>query len=678
MLWSRPLIVLGFAAAVCAVAAPGVKGEVTLYNYPVLANAEHVEPGEELEPIRITGTRNGRFSGSVAVRSESNITGLEVSVEALSGEGRSIGAENIQVRYAAPFPPTTRRRPAGLDVLLPSPPERSHVGIWITVTVPEDAEPGDYEGRLTVSADGLSETSVPVKLYVAGWRMSDASRFRTWIDLLQSPDTLALEYEVDLWSEEHWELIAESFRQMSVLGNSILYIPVMARTNFGNSESMIRWIETEEGEYEHDFSIMERYLDLAQEHMGTPTHVVFVVWDLVLAEDAPTPHVMSEEAVEAREELAGRGPRVTAYDPATEEVDTIFLPRYEHEDSRAIWQPFFTRLRERMRERDLEEAMMLGMLSDAMPAREEVELLHEVSDGLTWVSHAHPNRMRGRYSRGPRFRDTAYIAYEAHVYRMRYHANPERDERLYGWKIPELNAHFGRNGRYNGPALRARILPEKNITGEQRGVGRIGADFWYVVEDQRGRRRAAAYHRYPENLWRNIDIEGWILAPGPDGPVGTARLENMREGLQEAEARIFLESVILDEEARRLVDQDTLERARAILDERQIAIWRSVWPYNDDVLELGHLGDHGNARNPIEAVWQALNAAGRDLPGYWDSEARQMRSEAVRKGQEWFAASDWKGRNRQLFDIAAEICNTLSAEGVDTYQIALNLRKAGD
>jgi len=75
-----------------------------------------------------------------------------------------------------------------------------------------------------------------------------------------------------------------------------------------------------------------------------------------------------------------------------------------------------------------------------------------------------------------------------------------------------------------------REFPAFNITGGQRGIGRMGGDTWPVLKNKRGERGGFAYTRYPENNWRNLDLHDWFLAPGPDGPVATSRLEALKEG----------------------------------------------------------------------------------------------------------------------------------------------------
>jgi hypothetical protein len=314
------------------------------------------------------------------------------------------------------------------------------------------------------------------------------------------------------------------------------------------------------------------------------------------------------------------------------------------------------------------------MINDSQPSREDTRFLHEVSGGLPWAAQRHPAQFRGRKPVGNKLvHGIADLCYEAHVYNVRYQFNPDKG-RMYGWRNPELRVFFGRHGIPNGSALRVRVLPEVNITGDQRGVGRIGADYWRVIRNSRKERSGSVYARYPENLWRNLNIDSWLLAPGPKGPVATARHENLREGVQECEARIFLEAALLDPSKKARLGDEFVQRIQTLLDERQRAIWRSSWTIDEHLKILDTLGIHGNARNEQEAIWQALTSKGVKLPAFWDGKARQMREEEYRKGAAWFIQSGWQERNRKLFDYAAEAGRKLDWMGGCVWCVAACLR----
>jgi hypothetical protein len=103
------------------------------------------------------------------------------------------------------------------------------------------------------------------------------------------------------------------------------------------------------------------------------------------------------------------------------------------------------------------------------------------------------------------------------------------------------------------------------------GLGRIGADFWLVLKDAKGRVRGNLAGRYPEAYWGQLNMNNgmpWILGKGRNGPVPTMRSEAMREGIQEEEARVYLEKAWLDDGAKALLGEDLRSRVRAALDER--------------------------------------------------------------------------------------------------------------
>ena len=59
------------------------------------------------------------------------------------------------------------------------------------------------------------------------------------------------------------------------------------------------------------------------------------------------------------------------------------------------------------------------------------------------------------------------------------------------------------------------------------------------------------FKRYPASSVSNRGLN-WntsdLLAPGPEGPVSAARFENARLGMQQAEARTFIERALTDTE----------------------------------------------------------------------------------------------------------------------------------
>ena len=627
---------------------------------------------EPLRPIRLVGARNGSYSGKVVVGSSAPIKGLKAIAGDLVGPGGGrIPAAQVRIRYAFPWAncgttnegnlettpytapakplyaladvplpeyPVYQKEPAGLPAKLPSirsinkyRRELFHlaepgqpatvfgavVPVWVTVGVPKDARPGAYTGRVTIHTQDGQLADVPVELKVADWTLPDPGNYRTWVEMVQSPDTLAMEYGVEPWSDKHFDLIANSMGYLNEVGSRVLYVPLIAHTNLGNAQSMVRWVAKGDNRYDYDFSVMERYLDIAEAHMGTPRIVVFNVWDLYLYQSGAVAYAYVGSQTKAGTAKHGeKGPLVTVVDAAGK-VENVALPPYKDPSSRALWKPLFTALRERMKRRGLEKTMMLGLITDAWVSKEQVEFMQAVGADFPWVSASH-----GRHDKPRAMYGIADIGYQAHA----FGAGFGYAKSLHGWKRPVINALYERWGGFPATiTTRWRHFPEYSITGTQRGIGRVGADFWPAVKDTHGARKGRVSQLYPESNWRQLSLITSALAPGPQGAVATAKFEAIREGVQECEARIVIEQALVDKVSLEKLGPELAERCKQVLDERHRAMWLSV-----STLQVGPLPYHAFAG------WRGCYFAGLT-------------------GHKWFLGSGWQDRSEKLYALAGDV-----------------------
>ena len=133
------------------------------------------------------------------------------------------------------------------------------------------------------------------------------------------------------------------------------------------------------------------------------------------------------------------------------------------------------------------------------------------------------------------------------------------------------------------------------------GTGHIGADFWPVLKDPKGGPPRHMGDRYV--FWHSLSISEVIraiLAPGPDGPAATARLQIMRESLQEAEARIFVQNAVLDADKAARLPADLAGRCKELCDQRTQMI-----RYYSQFNEPGVLDDYAKVFD--ERRWQGLS-----------------------------------------------------------------------
>ena len=585
---------LDLAAPPGSTVAPNFKRSpgLRVWTHPVTASLhgpDYGDPNDPPQPLQICGAPNGAFSAQFVVGSDRAIHGLKVVPDELSGpKGAVLPASAVNVRYATlgdhPEGGTERRYPYSggtqqryrrgvrrFDGLLDEPPDPVAADgktdgaiqpVWVTVRAPRDARPGTYSGALTVHTKGAPPTRVPLEVYLADWPLPDPADFVTHVGLIQSPDTLAVRYKVPMWSERHWELIERSFKFIAQVGGKTLYIPLIRRTYFGNKHSMVRWIKKADGSYDHDFSIVEKYVGIAAKHLKRPPVVCAYCWEV----STGSIYMSGKHHF-----VKNAGMPFTIVDPKTGKLTEAVGPTWGSKGIRAFWRPVMDGLRRVLAKHGLAKSLMVGICGDRHARKDAVEDLRAVAPEAGWVVASH--NMPTALHKQP-------VSYATGVWGLTP-PPPPATKRYYGWKSPYRRAAFPRYGAsVVGHSLRTwsplgvyRSATEAAMTGARgrlQGIGRCGADFWHMRKIKYS--SAPICGRYPETAgWHG----GWlhnsfpyILAPGKDGAVATARFEMFREGIQETEARVVIEKVLTDPAKRARLGSTLAARCQAALDKR--------------------------------------------------------------------------------------------------------------
>lgn len=556
-LWRVLVLAMGLS---CATTAQAADIFVASPMAPISDSTDYAGKDNPKAELKLAGARNGAFSGQVIVYLPEAAPGPAASISdlRLKGGDATIPAKAFEIRYALPTgaPSVAGKGDVSFDALVETPRDKAKTHpVWVTLNIPKDAKPGQYEGTFTVA-----DRKIPVSVTVCDFTLPDPRDYVTWVDFVQSPETVAMQYKVPLWSDEHFKLVATCFEQLAKLGNKTLYIPLMCQTHFGNSESMVRWVKTDKPtEFTHDFSIAEKYLDTYIKVCGKPARVILYGYEGALGgSQGKTPQ-------ECR-----RGVPFTLVDPKTKEVTTGEGPTLNNEnpaypdypaDTIKFWKPVLEGMREILKKRGVVDGeIAFGLTPDLMPGKKTFENLKAGFPWLMWGSEAHGRRTAPVYS------------YSTIVWGGYFWRNPDpKGNRMYGWKRgPCVWAYFQRDIwklPYAGQLAEARVLGEMNITGQQCGFGRMSADFWRVLEGAKGA-KSTLVNRYPLSNWAQLTLRMTpYLYPGAKGACGSIRLEMLREGVQDCEARIAIEKVLIDK-AKAPALGDLATSAQAVLDER--------------------------------------------------------------------------------------------------------------
>ena len=303
-------------------------------------------------------------------------------------------------------------------------------------------------------------------------------------------------------ARQTWRKV-ESRKLLGEVGNDWLNIPVINYTEFGNlKDSMVPWLRRADGSFAFDYSRLDRYLDLAVKHLGRPRVINFVIMHGTVGDPAD---------VQVRDEKTGQ------------EV-TLKLGNRDP-DYQAAWKAFASSLYEYMRGRGLEKSIYYGFFWDSVADMELPPLLAGVTPGVLWTSGAH--RGKEHYFVG------------AYSQLLPFHLT---EQSAMGWRKDDFHVLLPRGGGslIAGPGtsfpMNFRIMVDRSLAVGMNGVGRMGADYWGDSYTKGMRQEGFLRAGMPNH---------YMLWPGPAGAESSARFAALREGLQEAEARIYLEQLLV-------------------------------------------------------------------------------------------------------------------------------------
>ena len=230
--------------------------------------------------------RGEKVFAQAVVSSEEELKDVRLSVSDLRNGKSLIGAENIHLQFVSyvvsDLLDTTKYGQCGsredkskwgevlvADVLdindsMTVPAGRKQP-VWMTVSVPSDARPGKYSGKLTVTSSNAKARSLNVELTVADHVLPPARDWAFHLDLWQNPYSVARYENVPLWSEAHFEAMRPVMRMLAEAGQKSVTATIMSRPWNGQTEdafgSMVTKIRRIDGTWLYDYTIFDRWVE---------------------------------------------------------------------------------------------------------------------------------------------------------------------------------------------------------------------------------------------------------------------------------------------------------------------------------------------------------------------------------------------------------------------------------
>ena len=140
--------------------------------------------------------------------------------------------------------------------------------IWITVDVPHDAKAGTYKATVKVSHCGLGSVKLPLEIEVIDEVLAEPSDWKFHLDLWQHPSAVARAAGVEVWSDEHFEIMRPLMKMLADAGQKV----ITANLNrdpwgyqcFDDYEAMIYWYRYDNG-WKYDYTIFDKWIEYMME-----------------------------------------------------------------------------------------------------------------------------------------------------------------------------------------------------------------------------------------------------------------------------------------------------------------------------------------------------------------------------------------------------------------------------
>ncbi len=529
--------------------------------WPIDANArlydtDFAPRGAEGRALRIVGTRNGTFSGMVGVTSATDVRSLRIAATPLVAAGRdgqrdparmpelritAMAGHDFEtfngtgghrgVKQWAPYqhfkerlrydkPPVAN---AVIDEIRTEPDIESLAAgalgaFWVSVAIPAATPPGIYHGTLRVMGEGMSEQRLPIEVHVCAWTLPDPAAWRTDVWLEVSPYALAERAGVPLWSEAHLGLVRQAFAQVGRAGTNVVMIPVLQQSEFGNGDdSLVRW---QGGDAIIDVSTLGPYLDAALAGLGKPEAIIF--------------GVMQGHMGGTSIQTADRRGSIALDD--------------------AQWRQFAQALHTYMRSRNLEGSMVWGLPWDLLPGPKQahIRLLREAAPEVRWARASHAYGFDEDF----RYVSVVYFGMDGRYSGLKRKAGAKETDmgEGFGW---QKDGMFVSNPRLHNtvqeifgytPPFAFRIFPNRALGLGYTGIGRMGANYWgtWAGQSLSAPSRIENGQSIANAELVDFTIKDLLWFDAAGGRIHSSqRFEMLREGLQEAEARIALEQALV-------------------------------------------------------------------------------------------------------------------------------------
>lgn len=132
--------------------------------------------------------------------------------------------------------------------------------VWLSVSIPADAQPGTYKGSI-----GIGKHRLPYEITVLPRTLTAPQERPFHVDFWQNPYAAARFFNVPLWSDEHFEAMRPNMKKLAEAGQKVITTAVMNRPWNGQTEdafrSMVMRLRHPDGTWTYDYTVFDRWVE---------------------------------------------------------------------------------------------------------------------------------------------------------------------------------------------------------------------------------------------------------------------------------------------------------------------------------------------------------------------------------------------------------------------------------
>ena len=138
--------------------------------------------------------------------------------------------------------------------------------VWVSVKVPrENIIKGVYRGSVTVKEDGKVLAELPLTVTVKNRVLPEPKDWAFHLDLWQNPYAVSRYYNVEPFSQEHFDLMRPIMTRYAEAGGKVITASIMHKPWNGQTydpfESMVTWMKKADGTWWFDYTVFDKWVE---------------------------------------------------------------------------------------------------------------------------------------------------------------------------------------------------------------------------------------------------------------------------------------------------------------------------------------------------------------------------------------------------------------------------------